>query len=294
MDGSAELTGLGEWALAEMSKRGDDIVRREIISVEQICQLKISLERMSTPCWRRVLVPAGDHLGELHRVVQVAMRWDDDHLHAFYVGTHQYGDPGFDLEDEYEVVVGEVFTRSRKTIRYVYDFGDDWRHEIKLERVLDAEPGATYPVCVAGAGAVPVEDSRHRTIKFDQEDINRRLAELPAAEGDPMLQKVIEMVLVDAYGEDEQLGAFQTVFADVVEVPVQATVLGHSIEVLEFDYADSLRGVFVKCREGEVSLVDLRFPPDTVAAWLHAAYRDFLGLEPFPATPRPDWTWPNW
>lgn len=291
--GGAELTELGEWLLAEMGERGDGIVRREVIPAERICQLRISLERMSTPCWRRVLVPAGDYLGELHRVIQVAMRWDDDHLHAFYVGSHRYGDPAFDLENEYEVAVGEVFTRSRKAIRYVYDFGDNWRHEIKLERVLDAEPGVTYPVCVAGAGDVPVEDSRHRTIKFDQEDINRRLAGLPAEEGDPMIQKVIEMILVDAYGEDEQLGAFQTVFEDAVEVPIKATVLGHVIEVLEFDYADPLRGVFAKCREGEVSLVDICFPPDTVAAWIHAAYRDFLGLEPFPATPRPDWDWPS-
>ncbi|MCP2246358.1 plasmid pRiA4b ORF-3 family protein [Lentzea aerocolonigenes] len=291
--GPAELTKLGEWVLAEMGKRGDDVVRREVISAERICQLKISLERMSWPCWRRVLVRSGDHLGELDRVIQAAMRWDDDHLHAFYVGSHRYGDPGFDMEDEYEVAVGEVFTRSRKTVRYVYDFGDDWRHEIKLERVLDAEPGVTYPVCVAGAGAVPVEDSRHRTIKFDQEDINRRLAGLPAEEGEPMLEKVIEMIVVDAYGEDEQLGSFRTVFEDAVEIPIKATVLGHQIEVLEFDYNEPLRGVFAKCREGEVSLVDVCFPPDTVAAWIHAAYRDFLGLEPFPATPRPDWTYPN-
>ena len=293
VSGSAELTELGEWALAEMGRRGDDIVRREVIPAERICQLKISLERMSPPCWRRVLVPAGDHLGELHRVIQAAMRWDDDHLHAFYVGSHQYGDPGFDLEDEYEVAVGEVFTRTRKTIRYVYDFGDDWRHEITLERALDTEPGVTYPVCVAGAGAVPVEDSRHRMIKFDQEDVNRRLAGLPVEEEDSMLEKVIEMVVVDAYDEDEQLGAFRTVFEDAVEVPIKATVLGHPVEVLEFDYAEPLPGVFVKCREGEVSLVDVRFPPDTVAAWIHAAYREFLGLEPFPATPRPDWAWPS-
>ncbi|MFC3896483.1 plasmid pRiA4b ORF-3 family protein [Lentzea rhizosphaerae] len=291
--GGAELTELGEWLLDEVGERGDDVVRKEVIPAERICQLKISLERMSPPCWRRVLVPAGDDLGELHRVIQAVMRWDDDHLHAFYVGSHRYGDPGFDMEDEYEVAVGEVFTKSRKTVRYVYDFGDDWRHEIKLERVLDAEPGMTYPVCVAGAGAVPVEDSRHRTIKFDQEDINQRLAGLPEENGNPMLEQVIEMIIVDAYGEDEQLGAFQTVFEDAAEVPIKATVLGHPIEVLEFDYADPLRGVFVKCREGEVSLVDVCFPPDTVAAWIHAAYRDFLGLEPFPATPRPDWAWPN-
>lgn len=48
--GPAELTELGEWALAEMGRRGDDIVGREVIPAERICQLKISLERMSPPC----------------------------------------------------------------------------------------------------------------------------------------------------------------------------------------------------------------------------------------------------
>jgi hypothetical protein len=27
--------------------------------------------------------------------------------------------------------------------------------------------------------------------------------------------------------------------------------------------------------------------------WIHAAYRQYLGLPPFPADPRPDWAWPD-
>jgi hypothetical protein len=38
---------------------------------------------------------------------------------------------------------------------------------------------------------------------------------------------------------------------------------------------------------------DVAFPADTLAGWLHAAYRHHLGLKPFPATPRPNWTWPH-
>ncbi|RZT77827.1 hypothetical protein EV382_0992 [Micromonospora violae] len=44
---------------------------------------------------------------------------------------------------------------------------------------------------------------------------------------------------------------------------------------------------------GEVTLADLAFPPHTVTAWIHAAYRRYLGLTPFPARPRPEWTWPS-
>jgi hypothetical protein len=62
-----------------------------------------------------------------------------------------------------------------------------------------------------------------------------------------------------------------------------------------FDYTDPRRGLVATCQEpqsaGEVGLADLAFPPETVTAWVHAAYRHYLGLEPFPAQARPDWSW---
>lgn len=63
------------------------------------------------------------------------------------------------------------------------------------------------------------------------------------------------------------------------------------------DYTDPARGLIATCQGpqgiGEVSLADLAFPPDTGTAWIHAAYRYHLRLPPFPARPRPDWTWPT-
>jgi len=42
-----------------------------------------------------------------------------------------------------------------KTLRYLYDFGDGWEHTIKLERLVDPEPGALYPrlIEISGFGA---------------------------------------------------------------------------------------------------------------------------------------------
>jgi hypothetical protein len=58
-------------------------------------QLKISLDRMRPPVWRRVLLPAAAPLSLLHRVIQIVMNWDGDHLHAFTVGRNRYGDPSY-------------------------------------------------------------------------------------------------------------------------------------------------------------------------------------------------------
>jgi hypothetical protein len=39
------------------------------------------------------------------------------------------------------------------------DFGDDWRHDIVVEKITLALPGVAYPRCTGGRGWAPVEDS---------------------------------------------------------------------------------------------------------------------------------------
>jgi hypothetical protein len=111
------------------------------------------------------------------------------------------------------------------------------------------------------------------------------------------LDSVVETILVDAYGDDEQYVSFLTVIEEETRLPAAATLLGAPVTVTGFDYTNEARGLVAICEgsdgTGEVALADLAFPPDTVTAWIHAAYRHYLGLQPFPARPRPDWTWPD-
>jgi hypothetical protein len=44
------------------------------------------------------------------------------------------------------------------TIDYVYDFGDNWHHRIKLGKTLPSEAQLRLPLCVAGANATPPDD----------------------------------------------------------------------------------------------------------------------------------------
>lgn len=111
------------------------------------------------------------------------------------------------------------------------------------------------------------------------------------------LDRAIETIVVDCYNEDEVYTAFLTVIEDEVALPAHASLLGTPVTVVELDYRDPDRGLVAVCRgphgTGETALADVAFPADSLAAWLHAAYRHHLGLKPFPATPRPDWTWPG-
>src|SRR5436309_9694 len=40
---------------------------------------------------------------------------------------------------------------------YEYDFGDDWKYQIVVEKIVTREEGQSYPVCVVGARACPPE-----------------------------------------------------------------------------------------------------------------------------------------
>jgi Plasmid pRiA4b ORF-3-like protein len=131
-------------------------------------QLKVTLRGVSKPpVWRRVLVHADASLGELHQVIVAAMGWDDSHLHMFSDGGARYSTPDMDLddededEDEDEFALADVLAEPGDRLRYTYDFGDGWDHDIKLEKVFppDADPPATVvPACLAGKGACPPED----------------------------------------------------------------------------------------------------------------------------------------
>jgi hypothetical protein len=126
-----------------------------------VYQLKITLCGVSKPpVWRRVLVPADVTLRDLHKVVQQAMGWDDYHMHVFSTGRQEYGSPDPELghADDTRVRLSQVLTGPGDRLRYTYDFGDDWEHDIVLEESRPTVPGEAYPSCVAGKGACPPED----------------------------------------------------------------------------------------------------------------------------------------
>ncbi|MBK6998428.1 MAG: plasmid pRiA4b ORF-3 family protein [Rhodoferax sp.] len=124
-------------------------------------QIKVTLVDSKPPIWRRLLVPSTVSLEELHSVLQIAMGWTDYHLHMFRAGDRYFGVPSrdfFDMEDEALVKLNEVLVNEKYSIRYEYDFGDDWRHKIVLEKILPVDPGVPLPCCTAGKRACPPED----------------------------------------------------------------------------------------------------------------------------------------
>ena len=56
------------------------------------------------------------------------------------------------------MTLADVAARPGDRLLYRYDFGDNWQHNLLLEKVLDPEPGTTYPLCLKGKRACLPEE----------------------------------------------------------------------------------------------------------------------------------------
>jgi hypothetical protein len=128
-------------------------------------ELKITLLEIEPPIWRRIQVPSTMPLCCLHDAIQAVMGWTDSHLHQFEKDGKYWGDPqnrefedDIDIIDETKVPVGKVLLAEGDSMVYVYDFGDDWRHQVALEKIVPAAVTPTQPICLAGERRCPPED----------------------------------------------------------------------------------------------------------------------------------------
>ncbi|MFG2044005.1 plasmid pRiA4b ORF-3 family protein [Dactylosporangium sp. NPDC048998] len=157
----------------------------------KVYQLKIVLSDVRPPVWRRLRVPAAIPLDVLHLALQVAFDWDGDHLHTFETDRHRYADPYFgldDCDDESGARLGKAMPGEGATMTYVYDLGDQWEHQITVEKIDELDDSAVASiVCTAGRGDAPIEDwhpeAGPATTPFDIDAINTKLAELLGSEG---------------------------------------------------------------------------------------------------------------
>jgi hypothetical protein len=130
--------------------------------IQKHLQFKIWLDEIEPQIWRRVLVPTGLSLHELHRIIQMLYEWYDYHLYEFMIGDDRYQEPDPEAEDEpkdstraylrdLEFTVGDEFT-------YVYDFGDYWVHRIQVERAPGRVDEGLLPFVMGGERRGPPED----------------------------------------------------------------------------------------------------------------------------------------
>lgn len=139
--------------------------RHLFLMIEPVVRIRIELLGVRRKIWRRIDVPTSSTLAMLHQIIQAAMGWGNYHLHEFQVEGRIYTEIMPDLEDygvrqydEKNLRLKTIFERGIRRMLYVYDFGDNWRHNIRIEGIRMGEAEDQYPAFVAGAGRCPPED----------------------------------------------------------------------------------------------------------------------------------------
>jgi hypothetical protein len=88
--GTCTPNGAGQQGTRSKADSGDDHADT-VTAVGTIHQIKVTLCEVHPPVWRRVHLPSTATLDQLHEVIQVAMGWQQHHLHLFGKGDAEYG-----------------------------------------------------------------------------------------------------------------------------------------------------------------------------------------------------------
>lgn len=127
-------------------------------------QLEVTLAGVDPEVRRVVQVPSNFSLADLHTTIQLAMGWQDRHMHQFQIGARFYGPQLADdyaenaLLDETRFSLVDFESKLLQGVIYTYDFGDDWQHVILLTKVIPEGESLNYPVLLGGERACPPED----------------------------------------------------------------------------------------------------------------------------------------
>ncbi|HPV51807.1 MAG TPA: plasmid pRiA4b ORF-3 family protein [Smithella sp.] len=132
------------------------------IKSDNVFQLKITLNHIKPPIWRRVLVDSDIKLPDLHKIIQTVMGWTNSHLHQFIIGNQYYSLPSdesfYKVVDYRRIKLDSLFNTPKSKFIYEYDFGDGWEHSIVIEKILPREKNTYYPICIDGKRSCPPED----------------------------------------------------------------------------------------------------------------------------------------
>lgn len=130
-----------------------------------VYQIKTTLEGSVPPIWRRFQVLGGISLHRLHEILQVVMGWTNSHLYRFDIEGAYFGEPDpeyadydINMKNAKRTKLNQIGLTEKMKFTYQYDFGDNWLHEVLVERIFPVEPEKNYPICLGGKHACPPED----------------------------------------------------------------------------------------------------------------------------------------
>ena len=165
------LNTLFAWGLMleneRLSQNGefDELDQEEIYDFDKehlrVFQLHVKLRgfRVSAD----VLVREDSTFEELHNFINPLFERDDDHLYRFECedGCTAVRDE-VDIDDD-ECIAGECYIGHHLSedcgAYYLFDYGDEWEHDITVKKILPADPLGKYPQVLKIRGNIPEQYS---------------------------------------------------------------------------------------------------------------------------------------
>ena len=134
--------------------------------------IRIKLNNAPLPIWRELKVPSNITLEVLSFLIIEAMGWENIHLHQFKKGDVYFKNTAcinqdrelmpfsrVTVKDTNDFSLGQILMEKGDRMKYEYDFGDSWEHEIWVKGIREYASGETPDVIVVkGKGACPPED----------------------------------------------------------------------------------------------------------------------------------------
>jgi len=178
---------------------------------KNVYRFKCTLQDTKPPVWRSLLVPESCTFYDLHVAIQDAMDWLDYHLHCFKIpgiGTSEpiahiecpWGEP-WEMDPDWlfttEVPLIEFVKKPSDMAIYYYDYGDNWKMTVTLEKILPKTKNTRYPLCVGGKLAAPPEDCGSTTGYYrciEAFEPGEKLEKLPYTEENEELMELLEWI----------------------------------------------------------------------------------------------------
>lgn len=127
--------------------------------------LDVTLKGSPRKVYRQLVVPSDLTLNYLGEILVRAVGWEGYHLNQFIAGKTYYAEPSDDdwmmdmQKDAGKYTIGSLLSRVKSKIKWEYDFGDSWVHEITLVEKQAVEEDEKVKVqLLKGSGACPPED----------------------------------------------------------------------------------------------------------------------------------------
>jgi hypothetical protein len=124
------------------------------------------VESPAEPVLRTIAVRDDQTLEHLHEALRLAFGWADPHMYAFWMSGRWWDAESVRFQTPYELdpdddrvrsgrtPLRELGLRKGKSLAYLFDFGDEWRVQLKVVDRWEAGD-ESYPMLVESEGMPP-------------------------------------------------------------------------------------------------------------------------------------------